>query len=388
MSLAISGCGDLVAVEPIPSADKSDETAGAEWRIFRGDSRLSGVAPGALPDRLVRIWTYKTGSEIISSPVVGDGKVYVGTLDGSVVALTLESGELVWEHKTDDDSFEAPALLLDGAVIIGNLSGELLSLDAATGERQWTYTAEGKITGSANWLPAADGEQKRLYLGAHDNRLHCIDAATGAGIWSYDTKNFINGAPAVDGIGVVFGGCDSMLHRLSTADGSSMAEVNVGSYAAGSPAIAGGRAFVGTYDGYLVAVDLDRNRVAWEYDNEDGGAFFSSPAIVGDRVIAGARDLCVHCVSRATGKREWVFRTQGDVDSSPVVVGERVLFGSTDGRLYMIGLADGQLIWSYEVGSALIGTPAVAAGKVIVGAEDGGVYAFGEPTPDPDAIAR
>jgi outer membrane protein assembly factor BamB len=84
-------------------------------------------------------------------------------------------------------------------------------------------------------------------------------------------------------------------------------------------------------------------------------------------------------VSRATGKRRWVFRTQGDVDSSPVVVGDQVLFGSTDGRLYMVALADGSLTWSYEIGSALIGSPAVAAGKVIIGAEDGGVYAFAEP---------
>ena len=114
------------------------------------------------------------------------------------------------------------------------------------------------------------------------------------------------------------------------------------------------------------------------YDEEEGGPFFSSPAVNEKYVIIGARDFRLHCIHRETGERNWVFRTQDDVESSPIILGEKVIFSSADGRVYIANIDDGTELWSYEVGSPIISSPAVANGKILIGADDGTLYCFGK----------
>ena len=43
-------------------------------------------------------WSYPTGDEIVSTPAVADGTVYVGSSDGNLYALGAASGELKWKY--------------------------------------------------------------------------------------------------------------------------------------------------------------------------------------------------------------------------------------------------------------------------------------------------
>ena len=110
------------------SGSKDQEKAavsveGVSWPVFRGDSNLSGVAASGLSDRLRLLWSYQTGSYIVSSPVLGFGNVYIGSTDGKVYSLSLSDGGKVWEFDTGDD-IETSPLLMGGSVYIGNLSGD------------------------------------------------------------------------------------------------------------------------------------------------------------------------------------------------------------------------------------------------------------------------
>jgi len=85
---------------------------------------------------------------------VYEGKVFVGILDGRLAALDAETGEVVWETVTVDQSDEytitgAPRVV-DGKVIIGNggaeygVRGYVSAYDPDTGEMVWrTYTVPG-----------------------------------------------------------------------------------------------------------------------------------------------------------------------------------------------------------------------------------------------------
>jgi len=65
------------------------------------------------------IWTYKTGSWVLSSPAVADGVVYVGSLDDHVYALNATTGALVWKYKTDNVVDSSPAVA-GGVVYVGS----------------------------------------------------------------------------------------------------------------------------------------------------------------------------------------------------------------------------------------------------------------------------
>jgi outer membrane protein assembly factor BamB len=350
----------------------------ARWPIFRGDKNLSGKSYDKLPEKLSLLWSFQTGNDIKSSPVIGMENTYIGSTDGKLYALKLLTGKKIWEFDTGDD-IEAPPLLLDSTLFIGNLSGNFFSINALTGELIWKNEIGGDIYGSANWLDDPSGSGKWILVGTYDNLIYSLRASDGSLNWTYEVKDFINGAPAVDQGLIVFGSCDEHLHILSGIDGQFLGEVNAGSYIPGSPALEAGFAYVGHYGNQLICVDLKEKLIRWKYEDEKNGSpFFSSPALSENVVVVGSRDKFVHCVEKETGRGLWKFPTFDDVDSSPVICDGKVVVGSMDGRLYLINLSNGKKIWSYQIGAPIIGSPAVAGGIIIVGAEDGRLYAFGE----------
>ncbi len=348
------------------------------WPQFRGDSQLSGQSDEQLPDNLKLVWSFQTGDDIKSSPVLDYGRLYIGSTDGKLYALDAAGGDSLWVFDTGDD-VEAPPMLLDSTVFIGSLSGEFFAIDAISGEQKWSYKTDDEIYGSASWIFAPDKKDKWIIVCSYDFNIYCFDAETGVKQWNYETDNYINGAPATDGKVVVFGGCDELLHIVSVDNGEKVGEVDAGSYIAGSAALVDDRAYLGHYGESLLCFDVEKKEIAWEYNNDGAtSAFFSSPAVSKDKVVIGCRDKLVHCVNRKTGEKIWTFQTRNDVDSSPVIAGDKVVVGSNDGRLYVLNLEDGQLVWSYEIGADILGSPAVTGGFIFVGAEDGRVYAFGE----------
>ena len=359
------------------SADQIDVTK-LSWPIYRGDANLSGVASGSLSEKIDLLWSFQTGDDIKSSPVVGYGLVYIGSTDGKIYALNAANGDSVWAFDGGDD-IEAPPMLFDSTVYIGTLSGDMYALHAETGVKKWDFTADGEIYGSANIVTAPNGKDQWLIFGSYDFNTYCLDAKTGELQWSYESDNYINGAPATNGEVTVFGGCDELLHIVSVTDGTKIGEVVAGSYIAGSPSLIDDKAYLGHYGEELMCIDVNEQKVDWRYNSSGkAGSFFSTPAVDDKHVVIGSRDKLVHCVDRKTGHQLWTFKTRDDVDSSPVICDNKVVVGSNDGRLYILDLKNGELMWSYEIGSEITGSPAVTGGFVFVGADDGRVYAFGE----------
>ena len=348
----------------------------AAWPMFRGDQGLTGVAGGRLPAALELRWTFKAGQAIKSSAAIVANRVFFGSDDSTLYALSAETGQQLWAFKAGQ-GIEASPLVLDGTVFVGSVDNNLYALDAATGALKWKYETGDKILGAANWFRA--GDSLRILVGSYDFKLHCVDAATGKPVWTCETGNYINGMPAVGNGKVVFGGCDGKLDVLEAGTGKELAAIEAGAYIPGSAAIAGRHAYVGHYGDEVLCLDLAGTNIVWR-SKQTNAPFFSLPAVTEKLVIIGARDQQLHGFDRATGKPVWSLPTQGDVDGSPVVVGDKVVCGSGDGRLYLLSLATGTKLWSYDIGKELTASPAVADGLVVIGCEDGVVYAFGPKT--------
>ncbi|HEY8539202.1 MAG TPA: PQQ-dependent dehydrogenase, methanol/ethanol family [Steroidobacteraceae bacterium] len=85
---------------------------------------------------------------------VWGNKVYVGTLDGRLIALDMETGNVVWSVQTTDPTkrytITGAPRVINGKVIIGNGGGEMgvrgyvTAYDAETGKEVWRfYTVPG-----------------------------------------------------------------------------------------------------------------------------------------------------------------------------------------------------------------------------------------------------
>jgi outer membrane protein assembly factor BamB len=360
---------------PGPGAQDAAVEPGT-WPGFRGDRGLTGVAPGALAADYAVRWTYAAGDSIVSSPVVAHGTVFIGCDDYALHAIDLASGERRWTFPTED-IIEAPPLVVGDTVYVGSSDFFVYAVNAHTGELRWKFEADDRVLGSCNWVPAPHGDGAHVLFGSYDTRVYCLDGDDGSVVWKFETEDQINGAPAIWGDRVVFGGCDSVLHQVSATTGASLRDLPMGDRCqiAGSAAIEDGNAYFGHYGNAFVAVDLETNALRWEYtSNRDG--FFSSPAIGTELVVFGGRDRQLHCARKSDGAPVWTFKTRRNVDASPVICGDKVVFGAGDGWVHVLRLEDGAPVWSYEIGRPVFSSPAVVDGVIVIGASDGSVYAF------------
>jgi outer membrane protein assembly factor BamB len=307
-----------------------------------------------------------------SSAAIAGGAVYVGAQPGVLVALDLASGKLKWKYTASDVGLgeSSPAVAGD-LVLVGDLAGVLHAVGAADGKPRWTFKTGTEIKSS----PVVAGD--RVLIGSYDGHLYCL-SLDGKVLWKVQTQGPVHATPAVrDGVAFI-AGCDEILRAIRIADGRELFTMSSGAYTGASPAIAGSRAFYGTFENEVLAVDLDARTFVWRYRHPDRHfPFYASAAVSGGRVFVGGRDKMVHALDAATGKAAWTFATRARIDSSPVVAGAVLWVGSNDGRLYALDTAAGKKIWEFEAGAPLSASPAVAAGRLVIGSQDGRVYCLG-----------
>ena len=181
----------------------------------------------------------------------------------------------------------------------------------------------------------------------------------------------------VDGVAYITG-CDEILRAIRVADGKEVFKISSGAYTGASPATLNGRAYYGTYENEVLAVDLKAHKILWRYKHPQRNfPFQSSAAIAGGKVFVGGRDKMLHALDINTGKAAWTFTTRARIDSSPVVVGNRVVVGSGDGKLYIVDAASGKSTFEFEAGGAISASPAVVDGRVVIGTVDGKLFCLG-----------
>ena len=156
------------------------------WPIFRHDSYRAGRSTSKAPDDYL-LWQFETGNSILSSPVVADGKAYIGSEDGKLYCLNASTGTPIWNYTL---SGVASPAIVDGKVYVGS-SSNFLCLNASNGTPIWNYTEH-----SAYSAPTV--VEGRVYFGTYvDGYVHCLNASTGTPIWNYTTGGSIFSSPAV-----------------------------------------------------------------------------------------------------------------------------------------------------------------------------------------------
>jgi len=371
----------VAALPALATAAGSDD-----WTMFRGDPQLAGTAAGDLPPQLEPLWTFQAGTEIESSAAIVGGIVYVGSLDGDLHAVDLESGKPRWKYEAADAIKSSPSVR-HGTVYFGDESGLFHAVDAGTGERRWTFQTDGGIVSSANF----SGD--RVVFGSYDNHLYGLEMKDGSLAWKVETGSYVHGTPAIVKLGddeaAISTGCDGLLRVVRVRDGEQIRAVELGGYVACSPAVRGVRAVVGTFENQALGVDLESGEILWKYENPDRHfPFYASPALGAELAVLGGRDKLVHAVNTSTGEAAWTLPAGARVDSSPVIVGDRVVVASTAGEIFILDLATGEPVWQFETGSSFLASPSVAGGKLVIGSLDGVLYCFGAARAKPEAPAR
>lgn len=326
----ISLDGNLYAVDAATGKQRWSIATKGEHR-FTAAGILSAL-PSAeiMPDP----WDF-----FLSSPTVASGVVYFGSGDGSVYAVDAQTGALRWSYKTGDVVHGSPAVS-GGIVYVGSWDTYFYALNAATGALEWKFktgedTKAHVMTGIPGSAAVANGA---VYFGCRDANFYALDAATGALKWKVPNDgSWVIASPAVAGGVIYYTTSDS--HRFQALDADSgkvLYWLPTSVYSFSSPAIAGTRAYFGTFDGQLHAVDLDKHSYVGafatpgfaangpRYLGPDGG-LKSEGIWTGDTLDDMIVDI-----------RTKVF-SMGSILSSAAVQDGTIYVGSVDGKLYALG---------------------------------------------------
>lgn len=129
-------------------------TTGSWSWVYAHDARTGELLWSHNP-QVPREWGKNACCDVVNRGVaVWEGKVFVGTIDGRLVALDAGTGEVLWETLTIDRerpyTITGAPRVVKGRVIIGNggaeygVRGYVTAYDARTGEQAWRfYTVPG-----------------------------------------------------------------------------------------------------------------------------------------------------------------------------------------------------------------------------------------------------
>lgn len=137
------------------------------------------------------VWRYGTphGKMAVSAAVVGDDLVVHG-MDGVVRVLDRRNGRLRFAYRIGSP-IESSPLVRDRIDYFGAWNGNVYALDLRTRRLRWVYRSGYKITSGAA-LAA-----RTLYIGDYGGRVLALAPGSGRLRWSATVNGRIYGTPAV-----------------------------------------------------------------------------------------------------------------------------------------------------------------------------------------------
>ena len=331
--------------------------------MFRGNAQHSGVYDAAGVTKLSGVkWQFHTAGEVISSPAVVGGTIYVGSTDGNMYAVNRETGKLQWKFDAKSRIASSPAVS-DGIVYFGAYDGSFYAVDAAAGQLKWKFHTGGE----------------RRFEGKH---LHGSQPADEVMPDPFDC--YLSSPVVWNGV-VYFGSGDGNVYALNAASGAVNWKFKTGDVVHASPAIAGGTVFIGSWDSYFYALDAATGKEKWrfktgeDHDTYNQVGIQSSAAVMDGVVYFGCRDSDLYAVDAATGQKKWAFPTNGSwVITSPAVENGKVYFATSDsGLFYELDAKNGGVVFSLKFqGWTTFSSPAIAKDMLYVGSSAGRLNAI------------
>lgn len=396
----------LIASAAVAKEPRLAEADAEAWPMARGCVEGTGRSGSILEFPLRESWQRrfdKTSFE--ATPIIADGTIYIGDLDGTFHALSLTTGETRWKFE-GEAGFSAAAAFVAGAadstdgspslVVAGDSFGVVRGFDAKTGEVAWKHERDGEISGGPSVVvDRPGGRPATILVGSQDASLVCLSAESGKELWSHSITDQIRCMPTVVAGRILIAGCDGRLHAIDAATGKPAGDVVIDGPTGTTPAGVGTSVFFGSEGGTFYRIDVASppdtdHSISWRKKPAGGGqAYRSSAAIAegtaGPLAIVGTRGRAVEAFSTVDGNRLWRAAMRGKVDASPVVVRVRatgrnpdsaVIAADTAGRIAALRTGDGTVLWEFDAGQGFTASPAVAAGRVVLAGEDGTVWCF------------
>ncbi|MBF0310309.1 MAG: PQQ-binding-like beta-propeller repeat protein [Magnetococcales bacterium] len=270
------------------------------------------------------IWRADLPGAASGGVAVDENLVYVGTLDGDVVALRRDKGELAWKTRVSTKVTSAPAVARD-RLLVTTLDSRTYALNTADGSRVWIHASTPEslvLMGGAT--PTVVGDT--AFVGYPSGEVFALGTADGKVRWTANLTA-IGGRSEVD--------------LLQDVDASIV--------------LSSRKIFAVNHQGHVAALFPPTGARVWERR----ASAIRSPLLLGRRLIVADVEGNVLALDAEDGGLIWQNRVSDGLLTAPVLLGEQVLIGDNRGRLMTLDPASGRVTGLDQVDEELLADPVV-----------------------------
>ncbi len=148
----------------------------ADGKVFIGTMR--GTIHAIDSETGKDVWVYSAGGAILHACAIGEGKVVFGCADGKIYALNVADGKPAWSVQTSQAVWNAP-LIHESTALIGGRDARLYVIDLGTGAIKWKALTGGPLLSS----PALNASKGQVYVASEDMHVYAFDFGNGKQIW-------------------------------------------------------------------------------------------------------------------------------------------------------------------------------------------------------------
>ena len=313
------------------------------------------------------VWKKWLGDPLLSIPAAEDGRVFIafpGKDHRHVLGcFSLADGNEIWRQPINGEIITSP-VLADGHVYLTCLDGTLFVFEQRRRRCQLWSEAKNATSSPAVWRRAVLLQPAERGRAPAARRTGTFGASGDEGRRRRHANLRLRQHTE-----------QGRLSQLRQASRRSPHYMAHGSHDAG----VGFAHFKGGAKTHQSRDNLGTDHVygVWTYQG-------SKPFLSRGRMYSGMGDT-IHCVDPDTKETYWKKRFRNApaeeelLDSlltPPALVNGKAFFGTIDGRVFCLDGESGETLWSVEIGEPVIFQPAVARGRVYVSTAAGSLFAL------------
>ncbi len=314
---------------------------------------------------------------VIRPYITGD-LVYLTDAEGRVEAWQRMDGKRIWSV-TLKEEITGGVNGGDDIVVVGTGNGVVIALSTVDGQEKWRTSVSSEV------MALSQAKFGVIVARTNDSKVHALDIGQGNIVWKAGRGTpplTLRGAsePKVVGDSVLVGYDDGKMAALSMRDGTELWETTVSvpsgrselermSDIDGEIAYVNGIVYAASFNGRVVAVDMDTGKILWAKDlsSHVGLSADESSVYVTDS------DDSVWALDIVTGATLWrqdklLYRDL----TAPKVMGKYVVVGDFKGYLHWFSKEDGKLVGRENIaGDAIKVAPIIINDRAYVFANNG-----------------
>jgi outer membrane protein assembly factor BamB len=340
-------------------------------------------------------------SRLTAAPVVAGGRIFVLDSAAHVFAFDAGSGSPLWDRSITpegkDESylfgllgnngqvdpskgFGGGVAFDDGKLFVTSGFGDVIALDARSGKVLWKQSLGVPIVNA----PTANGG--RVFVSTQENHLYALAQADGRRLWDHQGISESAGilestSAAVSGEYVMAPYSSGEIYALRVQNGrpawndmlthsgvaTALSELDD---IAGRPVVDRDVVYAISHSGIMAAIGINTGERLWSRDI--GG--IQTPWAAGDYVYVLTTDEQLICLTRKEGKVKWIHQLQRWDDpeqhkgaivwAGPVLVSDRLVVVSSRGVAAAVSPYTGELLGKMEIPSGTYISPVVANGTM------------------------